>query len=78
VRVLHPQHQPTLLQLVDDGDEPARKHAEPFGNLLLARPRGGSDDTQRPYVCWSQSKGGQPLGKLCGRMSSHLSQQESR
>jgi hypothetical protein len=73
-RVFKSPHEASLLQFIYQRHESARKHAQPFCNLLLARSGRGGNEAQRTHVRRRQAERTQPFGKLCRCMRSDLCQ----
>jgi hypothetical protein len=78
LRVFEPLHESAFLELVDERHKPAREHAEPLRDVLLAGSGRGSDDAKRTHVRRSQAEGAETLGKLCRRVGPNLREKKRR
>ena len=77
-RVFKSPHEASLLQFIHQRHESARKHAQPFCNLLLAGSGRGGNEAQRTDVRRRQAERTQPFGKFCRCMRSDLREEERR
>jgi hypothetical protein len=76
--ILEPLDEPSTLQLVHEGDQPAREHAESFGDVLLTGSGGTGNEPKRAHVRWRQSERTKALGKLHGSVCPDLGEQKGR
>lgn len=66
-----------LLQVVDEGDNPARADPELSGEALLAHPGTRGDEAQDSDIAWLQVDRRETLGELRRRERTDLGQEES-
>jgi hypothetical protein len=72
VRILAALYEPLRLQLVHEGDEPARVDLEHGCELLLAQCRGAAQDPEDPGVRGRETERAQMLAESRCRVSAHL------
>ncbi len=67
-----------LLKLIDECHQPAGVHPKPFGELLLAEPRGLRNQPQNPRIGRCELVRRKALSEQSSRVRTNLSQQEGR
>ena len=75
-RAVPPLDQAQPLELVEHPDQPAREHAQPLAQCLLAEAVGRADDPQDPRMRRLEPQRLQPLREPRGGMGPDLRQQE--
>jgi hypothetical protein len=70
--------QPTLLEVVEQRDHPARGHPELVRDRLLAATRVLSHYPEYANMCWADPQRGDEFGEYGGGVSTYLGEQEPR
>jgi len=76
--ILAPFDQVSFLKFIQERNELAWQDGQATANLLLAEPRGESDQSENACVRTDQAQARQSFTKLSGGVGSHLRQQKGR
>lgn len=77
-RVVAALEHPAILELVNEGDESARKHPQHGRQFLLADARASCNSTQDPRLRRNQANFGESLREARGSVGPNLREQERR
>jgi hypothetical protein len=75
-RVIATFDEPAMLEGINQHHESAWQHAQFGAKRLLTETLRGVNESQNPRVRWDQSDSVKPIGKLCGGVGPHLSEQK--